>query len=103
MRLIGREVLDKFKRKHPDARSQVDLWSHDIREADWKTLADLKRDYPNASLLSQGRVIFNIKGNQYRLVVIAVLVAGTISVEWAGSHAEYDKLDFTGNEIKRKR
>jgi len=63
MRLIGREVLDKFKRRRPDARSQVDLWSHDILEADRRTLADLKRDYPSASLSPQGRVIFNIKGN----------------------------------------
>jgi len=94
MRIIGRKIIDKFKRKHGDSRKALDLWMNSVNAAQWKTFQDIKNTYASASFLNDNRVIFNIKGNNYRLVTIVVIQADSVFIEWIGTHAEYDKKTF---------
>ena len=67
MKLVGRNILDSFARKHADVRGQIDAWVSEVEEAEWETPNDIKRRYAHASFLANNRVIFNLKGNKYRL------------------------------------
>lgn len=94
MKVVGLKTLDEFKRKHGDCRRQVDAWVSDVTNSDWESFNDIKRAYPQASILKGNIVIFNIKGNNYRLVTVAVIAAGRVFVEWIGAHEEYNKKTF---------
>jgi mRNA interferase HigB len=91
MRLVGKELLAEFSNQHADIRGPLNAWVFEVEEANWAGPADIKARYPSASLLSDNRVIFNIKGNTYRIetkvsYAIKVLLATRI-----GTHAEYSK------------
>ena len=90
MKLIGKSILDEFKRKHADARPQIDSWETEVKEAEWKTPQDLKNRYPKASILSKQRVIFDIYGNKYRLLTLVTYKTGVVLVIKIGTHKEYD-------------
>lgn len=92
MQLIGLIKLDDFKRKHADARRPLDAWQIEAERAQWSGPQDVKSRYPSASFLADNQVIFNIKGNTYRLVIKAKYQNGLILIEWVGTHADYDKL-----------
>lgn len=94
MQLLGLIKLDDFKRSHADARGPLDAWRSLAERAQWAGPQDIKNQYPSASLLADNKVIFNIKGNTYRLVVKAKYQNGLILIEWVGTHAEYDKHKF---------
>ncbi|MCB1901997.1 type II toxin-antitoxin system HigB family toxin [Cognatazoarcus halotolerans] len=94
MQLLGLPKLDDFKRKHADSRGPLDVWRVAVEQSQWSGPQDVKNQYPNASLLADNRVIFNIKGNTIRLVVKAKYQNGIVLIEWIGTHAEYDKKTF---------
>ena len=94
MIIIGRKKLDKFKRKHSDAKGQINAWLNETVNTTWKGSKDIKERYPHASILSGNKVIFNIKGRKYRLVVIVRYVSETVYVEWIGTHAQYNRMKF---------
>lgn len=96
MKLLGLIKLGEFKRSHADARGPLDAWQLEVEQAAWSGPQDVKRRYPSASFLADNIVIFNIKGNSYRLVVKAKYQNGIVLVEWVGTHAEYDKKSFRG-------
>ena len=75
------------------ARSQYDAWLEIIARADWRNPEDIKRSYPKVSILKAGRVVFNIKGNDYRLVARVQYQAGILAIRFFGTHAEYDDID----------
>lgn len=91
MRLLGRDKLDKFKRKHPQSRGPLNAWQQEVSDAKWLKWADIKQGFPAADWLGDGRVVFNIKGNDYRLVVMVRFSNGIVAVERIGTHAEYDR------------
>ena len=91
MRLVGRNRLDEFCTKHPDARSWIELWQADAETAKWATPHEIKERYPSASVLGGGLCIFNVKGNSYRLEVTIAYKTGIVVVLWIGTHAEYDE------------
>lgn len=93
MRLVGRELLDAFCKRHADARNWVEAWVAEVEAAVWKTSVDIKARYSTASFLSEpnNTVIFNVKGNTYRLEVIVAYNASVVRVRWVGTHADYDK------------
>jgi mRNA interferase HigB len=95
MKLAGTLQLDDFKQKHADSRTALDCWICEVKRAKWDGSHDIKRDYASASFLSDNRVIFNIKGNKYRLVIKVKYKYGIVMVEWVGTHAEYNKKNFT--------
>lgn len=94
MQLLGLIKLDYFKQKHADARGPLDAWRIDVERTQWTGPQDVKSRYPSASFLADNKVIFNIKGNTYRLVIKAKYQNGLVLIEWVGTHAEYDKLKF---------
>jgi mRNA interferase HigB len=75
------------------ARLQYDAWLHIARRAQWRSPEDVKASYPKASILKGGRVVFNIKGNDYRLVAALQYRAGVLAIRFFGAHREYDEID----------
>ena len=74
-------------------KSALDAWFQEIQSANWKTPADVIRAYANASIVGNDRVVFNIKGNAYRLVVAIDYQRQMVFIKWLGTHAEYDRID----------
>lgn len=75
------------------ARSQFQAWLDIVDRAQWRNPEDVKASYPKASILKGGRVVFNIKGNDYRLVARIQYQAGVVALRFCGTHAEYDRID----------
>lgn len=96
MQLVGLLKLDAFKRTHADSRGPLNAWQAEVETAKWSDSQDVKNRYPSASFLAENRVIFNIKGNTYRLAVKVRYQNEIALIEWVGTHAEYDKQDFSG-------
>lgn len=94
MRILGLPILEAFKKNHAISRGQLDAWQVDVERENWKTPQDIKRRYRSADFLADNRVIFDIKGNSYRLVVKIRYQNGLVVVEWVGTHAEYSKKKF---------
>jgi mRNA interferase HigB len=94
MRVVGRDLLSEFMRRHAECASSVQSWLSEVAAADWPDPARLKARHPSASLLADGRVVFNIKGNRYRLVAAIALRTQVVRVLWVGTHAEYDRKRF---------
>jgi mRNA interferase HigB len=94
MRILELPLLEAFKKNHAGCRGQLDAWQLDVERADWKTPQDIKLRYKSADFLANNRVIFNIKGNSYRLVVKVRYQNGLVLVEWVGTHAQYSKKRF---------
>ena len=99
MRVIARKTLRRFidtLTRHKDQRavkSALDSWFHEVLGSEWRSPADVLRAYANASSVGPERVVFNIKGNSYRLVVAINYEHQIVFVKWIGSHAAYDKID----------
>ncbi len=91
MTLIGREKLKQFTIKHPDALRWIEIWIAEVCDNRWRGPQDIKKRYASASFLSDNKVIFNVKGNDYRLEVQVAYSTGTVFVKWVGTHSEYDK------------
>ena len=92
MNVAGRELLIPFMKRHTDAKGALDSWLQEVSRADWKEPQDIKERHRTASFLEDNRIVFNIKGNRYRLVVKVAYQAGVLRILWVGTHAEYDKL-----------
>jgi len=83
------------------ARTVLFAWYHELLVSDFKSFNELKKVYGNVSLVSDDRVVFNIMGNQYRLVVRMVFEYKAIQIKWFGTHSEYDKIDVTKIQYKK--
>lgn len=93
MRIISRRILREFWEKHPDATIPLQTWYHDVEQATWDSPADIKVVYRNASFLANNRVVFNIKDDHYRIIVIVVYRHGLIYIRFVGTHEEYNRID----------
>jgi len=93
VRIIARRTLREFWERHADAEQPLRAWFHDARGARWRAPADIKRVYANASIVGKNRVVFNIKGNRYRLVVAINYSYQICYIRFIGSHAAYDRID----------
>jgi mRNA interferase HigB len=99
MRVISVPPLRDFWGRHADVEEPLRAWLADALRAEWKTPHDLKTYYANASLLGNNRVVFNIKGNDYRLIVAVSYRAKIVLVKFIGTHAEYDRVDAENVEL----
>jgi mRNA interferase HigB len=95
MRVIALSTLKRFSesRQYADAREPLLAWYRHALQADWQAPADVKRDFGTASILRDGRVVFNIGGNKYRLVVWINYPYRVVYVRFIGTHAQYDRID----------
>jgi mRNA interferase HigB len=93
MRVIAKKALVAFWTKHPDARGPLNQWWAEAKRAAWKGPNDIKERYASASIIGNSRVVFNIGGNKYRLVVVVLYKFGTLYIRFVGTHAEYDRID----------
>ncbi len=93
MRIIAKKTLRQFWECHPDAEEPLLAWYREVEQEDWDTPAKVKAKYRNASIVANNRVVFNIKGNDYRLVVKVNYSYRVVYIRFVGTHAEYDKID----------
>ena len=93
MRVISKRSLQVFCEREPQAKEALLAWYAEALDAQWRTPADVKAKYGNASILKEGRVVFNICGNDYRLVVWINFAFFTVYVRFIGTHAEYDDIN----------
>lgn len=93
MRVIARKTLKDFWAGHADAEQPLKAWFHEAKIADWKSYTDIKDRYRSADLLPGHRVVFNLKGNTYRLIVRIHFNTRIVFIRFIGTHAAYDKVD----------
>jgi mRNA interferase HigB len=95
MHVISRKTLKEFYEKPgmEDSRGPLSAWFHEVKSSEWDSPADIKLKYPSASLLKGNRVVFNIGGNKYRLIVKINYATKTIFIRFVGNHKEYNRIN----------
>jgi mRNA interferase HigB len=99
MRVIARRTLREFTERrrgykdHAALKGALDAWFDEVKKARWSSGTDVKRSYATASIVSADQIVFNIKGNDYRLVVATDFDKGIVWIKWIGTHKDYDKID----------
>jgi mRNA interferase HigB len=91
MRILGQSRIHEFSAAHADARKWLTNWGADVRGSRWTNFHDVRRKYPTASFLTDNVVIFNVRGNNYRMETQVTFGTQIIAVKWIGTHAEYDR------------
>jgi mRNA interferase HigB len=101
MRVIAKRTLREFWEEYPDAEHPLLDW-HDLTVTQvWKSPQEVKQTYGNASIIDSNRVVFNIKGNDYRLITHIDYVFGLVFILWVGTHSEYDRVNARTIMFKR--
>ena len=93
MRVVAKKILREFWEKYTDSEEQLKTWYKEASKADWNNPAEIKEEYVKASILKSGRVVFNICGNKYRLIVDINYKRHWVFIRFIGTHKEYDKID----------
>lgn len=99
--IIARRTLLHFCNEYPEAALPLQQWYHEMLKHNFENFHELKMIYANASIIGDDRVIFNIKGNKYRLIVRIVFDFKVVQIKWFGSHEEYNKIDVLTISYKR--
>lgn len=99
--IITRRTLNEYRAHYPDAAQALQKWYADLKSGPFSSMNELKAVYGNASVLADNRVVFNIHGNKYRLIVRINFQFRAIQIKWFGTHAEYDKIDATTIDYKK--
>ena len=95
MRVIAKRTLREFWTRHSDCVQQLKSWYQEAEKSEWKNTHEIKKEYPTASILGGNRVVFNIKGNNYRLIVKINFQYQMMWIRFIGTHKEYDKINAT--------
>lgn len=95
MHIITFKKLKECWERHPDTEQPLRAWHNHVQQATWRTPDDVKRDFASASIVAHNRVVFNIKGGAYRLVVKMEYSLGRVYIRFVGTHREYDGIDVT--------
>jgi mRNA interferase HigB len=95
LRVIAKKILRDFWEIHADCEQQLKSWFQETSKAEWTNPNQIKLEYPSASILNDNRIVFNIKGNNYRLIVRINFDYQMVWIRFIGTHAEYDKIDAT--------
>ncbi len=95
MRIVSKKTLREFweQTQYSDSQGQLEAWHQEVLQADWSTPQELKAQFRNASILQNSRVVFNIKGNDYRLIVKVNYPYKMVYVRFVGTHQMYDEID----------
>jgi len=89
MRVVGKKVLFALSEKHADCREWIKNWLDDLAASTWRSPQDIRNRYVTASFLADNVVVFNVRGNRYRVEAQIAYQTGIVAVKWAGTHAEY--------------
>ena len=92
MNIVARPALRTYEASYPNAREALQTWHHTVKRAKWSNFVELRRDYPKTDYVGKDHYVFDLKGNNYRLIVTINFKAQIVFVRWFGTHAEYDKL-----------
>jgi mRNA interferase HigB len=93
MNLVNKELIERFVKKNAPSLNAVNRWIEQMEQYEFSNHNELKAVFPNADYIGKSRYVFNIKGNDYRLVAVVLFVAGSATVCFIGTHAEYEKVD----------
>lgn len=93
MKIISVKILKDFWQVYPDSEQHLKAWVDEVKHTTWRQPADIKSKYRNASVLKNRRIVFNIKGNHYRLIVAIAYRFGAVYIKFIGTHAQYDTVD----------
>jgi len=98
MRVVTPKRLVDFSIKYPQAKIPLLYWYEVVKTANWQNLSDVKKDFRSVDYVGNNRYVFNIKGNDYRIIVIVIFVSKKIYSRFIGTHSEYNKI--SGKQIK---
>lgn len=93
MRIIAHRTIVLFYRTHNDAETALEMWYQRTKKADWNNFADMKKDFNSVDSVGNQRFVFNIKGNDYRLVAVVKFKIKMVYIRWVGTHKDYDRID----------
>jgi mRNA interferase HigB len=93
MKIVAVSTLRHFWQRHPDAEQPLKAWYDEAKHASWRTPREIKNRYASASFIGKNRVVFNIKGNDYRLIVAVAYRFQAVYIKFVGTHAQYSKVD----------
>ena len=97
MRIIAKKKLVEYYTFHPQAKSALDEWYEKTEEAEWQSFNDIKRTFKSVDYVGNQHYVFNIKGNDYRLVVVIKFTPKNVYIRFIGTHAEYDRIEDIKN------
>jgi mRNA interferase HigB len=100
MKIIATKILREFWVIHPDAEQHLKAWIDEAKKATWTQPSDIKETYRHASILKNRRVVFNIKGNKYRLIIAVAYRFGAVYIKFIGTHAQYDSINAETIELE---
>ena len=100
MRIVAIKILRDFWERYPDAKAHLESWVDEARKANWRQPSDIKAQFRSVSILKNRRVVFNIKGNRYRLIVAVAYRYGALYIKFLGTHDEYDAIDAETVEME---
>ena len=100
MKIVSVKILREFWLKFPDAEQHLTAWVDEVKKTEWCQPADIKSKYRSASILKNRRVVFNIKGNDYRLVVSVAYRFAAVYIKFIGTHAQYDAINAESIELE---
>lgn len=93
MRIIAHRTIVLFYRNHANAETALEMWYQRTKKANWDSFADIKKDFNSVDSVGNQRFVFNIKGNDYRLVAVVKFQIKMVYIRWVGTHKDYDKID----------
>ena len=100
MRIFTEQALKEFVQKHPESRTALQVWSKAVKKSEWKNFADVRKTldvrktFNSVDSVGGQRYVFNIKGNEYRLVAVIKFTIGFVYIRFIGTHSEYDRIDI---------
>jgi len=101
MVVISKASLKEFSKEHPDAEASLTKWYNETKAADWSNFSDVKKVFNTVDAVANDRYIFNIKGNQYRLIALIIFRTRTVFILFIGTHKEYDKINAAKIHYKK--
>ena len=93
MKIKNKYLLDKFEKKHADSARALQKFIDIVEDAQWHNLSDIKTDFNSVDYVSNERYVFNIKGNNYRIIAVIIFIADVFTIRFVGTHSEYNKIN----------
>ena len=93
MKIRNRVLLENFVKKHADSANALQKFVDTVEDAEWNNLSDIKANFNSVDYVSNGRYVFDIRGNKYRVISVIIFIEGVFAIRFVGTHAEYSKID----------